>query len=695
MAIDKIKKLEKQLTKLDNKPNTGASGRKKVDILNELAHALLTSDPVKTESYARQALALAQKSKYKSGKARSYHNIGNSYKMRDNIKAAEKCHSKAFRISKEIGDNEGIFFYYSAMALIYYEKGEFDCALQYSMKSLEIAKENSDKTNTAHSHTLIGVALRQQGNEDKALEHFFKALEIYEDVGDMERVAHCYGNIGIVYLDQEDYTNAKVSLAKALKIFKRDKHNVLLAIGYLNLGTCYFKEKDYPHALEYFSKSNTISKETGQKSVTASSYGNIGGIYFDQHKYKRALAHFREAIKVFEEIENKYMVAMTLIQVGFAYTKLRNHKLALKNLKKGIHTAQEIKAKQLEIDGYEGLFTLYETRSDYKKALAYYRKYISLRDGLFNAEKNKQIVDMRTKYEAEQKEKEADLYRLKNVKLRGEIKRRKRAEKLLEEHSDRLEELVAERTSKLKKEVTERRSVEQTLLSSQKQLRSLAREISLIEEKQRRKFATFLHDDINQALALVTFKLRSIQEMIPSKNVKKELTEVNTIIDKTAERTRTLAFEISPPILYELGLEPALEWLVRQFAEQYMIKPTFKDDELPKPLDDNARVFLFQSVRELLANIAKHAQAQRVNVSVSGDGSLIRIAVQDDGVGFNPKSMDKKIRNNEGFGLFNVRERLRHLHGQMEIQSKRGKGTTVTLVAPLKHPTRKRARKRV
>jgi len=188
--------------------------------------------------------------------------------------------------------------------------------------------------------------------------------------------------------------------------------------------------------------------------------------------------------------------------------------------------------------------------------------------------------------------------------------------------------------------------------------------------------------------------LKSLRELVSAKNIKKELIEIKKIVDKTTQCTRSLTFEISPPVLYELGLEPAMEWLTRQFRKQHGIACDFKDDGAPKPMTDEVRVLLFQSVRELLTNVSKHARANSVIVSTIRDGNLIRIEVEDDGVGFNPQELSLKIKMNQGFGLFNLKERLRHLHGQLKVESKKEQGTSVVLVAPLKHVQRTTHKKR-
>jgi signal transduction histidine kinase len=127
-----------------------------------------------------------------------------------------------------------------------------------------------------------------------------------------------------------------------------------------------------------------------------------------------------------------------------------------------------------------------------------------------------------------------------------------------------------------------------------------------------------------------------------------------------------------------------VEWLTEQTQKQHGILPEFRDDRQPKPLDEDIQVLLFQAVRELLVNVAKHAQAQSVKVTIRRDGSDIQIIVEDDGVGFDAFPIGSHWSEIKGFGLFSIRERLDHFGGQLKIKSEPGHGTRVTLVAPLK-----------
>jgi len=179
-------------------------------------------------------------------------------------------------------------------------------------------------------------------------------------------------------------------------------------------------------------------------------------------------------------------------------------------------------------------------------------------------------------------------------------------------------------------------------------------------------------------------KLAALRESVSAAADAGDVGEVLGLLDQSIRDTRHLTFELSPPILYDLGLEAALEWLVEQYREDHGILCEFEDDGLPKPLDEDVRVHLFRAVQELLVNVAKHARPHSAKVATRRDGGSVRVEVKDDGVGFETSEARSLGEGSGGFGLFSVRERLGHMGGRFEIESEPGKGTRVTLVAPLK-----------
>lgn len=230
-------------------------------------------------------------------------------------------------------------------------------------------------------------------------------------------------------------------------------------------------------------------------------------------------------------------------------------------------------------------------------------------------------------------------------------------------------------------DVTERKRAEEKLITYQEQLRSLASELVLAEERERRSLATDLHDSIAQVLAIAKLKLDLLQSTASLPEDSETLQEIRQLIFEAIQQTRTLLFELSPASLYELGLEAALEGLARRMQEHHGILIQFLEDGRPKPLAGNFTVLLFRAVRELLLNTVKHSGAQNAWVSIYKEDKYVRIEVKDDGSGFDSSEIESF---RDRFGLFSIRERLHHLGGRFEISSSPGRGTLVTMVAPLR-----------
>ena len=266
----------------------------------------------------------------------------------------------------------------------------------------------------------------------------------------------------------------------------------------------------------------------------------------------------------------------------------------------------------------------------------------------------------------------------------------RQTEESLRRARDELEDRVTQRTSdleqvnrQLRSEITTRKQAETKLLQYQDQLRSLASELSLAEERTRRQIAIDVHDHIGQNLAMVRIKLQSLAESVQNAEQAGIADEIANIIAEVIESTRNLTFQISPPVLYELGFEAAIEWLLRKARSQQGLVTTFLNDGRKKPLDENVRVFLFQAVRELVANVQKHAKAKTLTVSISRLDNHIHVGVADDGVGFDREKVGSVYPNPRGFGLFSIKERLSCIGGTLKIESAPGKGTDITITAPL------------
>lgn len=231
--------------------------------------------------------------------------------------------------------------------------------------------------------------------------------------------------------------------------------------------------------------------------------------------------------------------------------------------------------------------------------------------------------------------------------------------------------------------LTPQREAEEQIRSYQEQLRSLASQLSLTEERERRILATELHDHIGQILALTQIKLGALRDKAGGTDLESPVNEVRDLVEQVIKSTRSLTFEISPPILYELGLEAALEWFGEHLQEQHDILVEVQENAEPKNLENETRVLIFKVVRELMLNAVKHGHARHLRVALGREGHNLTVEVADDGGGFTPAAPGAEIKKSGGFGLFSIRERLQHLGGRLQVESAPGQGTKVSLLIPL------------
>lgn len=222
---------------------------------------------------------------------------------------------------------------------------------------------------------------------------------------------------------------------------------------------------------------------------------------------------------------------------------------------------------------------------------------------------------------------------------------------------------------------------EQKLRENQERLQSMAFDAAVVQERERRRIAVDLHDSLGQALALAQIKLTTARDDAPDR-ARGAIDEVVALLRQAIIDSRSLVFALSPPVLYDLGLNAAISWLIDEVQKQHGMQVTLTDDGADKSPDETTAVVVFRAVRELLMNVLKHANRPEANVTLGRAGDYLEVVVEDAGVGFDPAKMISAPKG-RSFGLFSLREQITRLGGTVEITSARGRGTRVQLRVPL------------
>lgn len=232
----------------------------------------------------------------------------------------------------------------------------------------------------------------------------------------------------------------------------------------------------------------------------------------------------------------------------------------------------------------------------------------------------------------------------------------------------------------------ERTRAAMTIAHYQEQLRALASQLTLSEERERMRLATELHDGISQIAAITKMKVEERMFHESNGEFVSFLAEIQTMLEGLLSDTRSLTKDLGTGVVQDFKLDVAIaEWLKEEIELKHHLTTAVQGHCNGWALDNNTKILLFRAVRELAINVVKHAQARHICLKFGAKGIHYYIQVADDGVGFQAEKNERASIINEGFGLFSIQERLTHLGGCMTIQSQLGQGTKITLQVSRRH----------
>jgi len=299
---------------------------------------------------------------------------------------------------------------YKIKGIAYSCRGEYEKALDYSLKALTIYENTHDDVGLSSTLNAMGIIYGKRKDYSNALKYYFRSLTIREEIRDKKGIAITTNNIANVYQDQEDSEKALEFVERSLQSFTELADDLGIATSCNNKGIILKYQGDFAAAKKQFVKAHEIFNRIDYTTGFASSCNNIGELLTNQGEFKQARLYLDQALKAAKEAESKYS----------------------------------------EICAYENLSKLCEETGDFGRALEYYRQFSDLQREVFSEESSKNMKKLQVRFETEKKNKEAEIYKFRNIELQREISERIHIEKELRKHQDQLEELINDRTIELK-----------------------------------------------------------------------------------------------------------------------------------------------------------------------------------------------------------------------------------------------------
>ena len=234
-------------------------------------------------------------------------------------------------------------------------------------------------------------------------------------------------------------------------------------------------------------------------------------------------------------------------------------------------------------------------------------------------------------------------------------------------------------------DVTMEKKAREEILAYQLNLKSLTNELLVTEEDAKRRLAITLHDKLLQSLVLANFKSIELNKKIEKSAHKKLISEISGFIEDAIKESRNITYELSPPVLYEMGLIPAISWKLEEIEKNNKIKTSLTDQSKSYKFDEKEKIILYRTISELLQNALKHSKAKEVKVSFKLLTNNYKITVSDIGIGFDIETIREKAVSQKKFGLFSIMERIRFIGGEVLINAVPNKGTEVVINLPIKN----------
>jgi two-component system, NarL family, sensor kinase len=610
-----------------------SKGTAKIKILIDLCWEYRTVNADSARSYGLEGLALARESKIDSLEVEALHNIGITLEAQGNYKEA----------------------------------------LSYELPALALRLKIGNDARTANTLNNLGIIYDETGDPKRSLEYYYQARKIYERLGDKAKIAMVISNIGIVLKAQREYTKVIPYYHEALGIYQELKNDFGIAACHTNLGSVYYFTHQYDSALYYSLLSTEEFRKQNNLQFLPTTLSNAAQAYSKLGRTQEAKESLLEAQKLNEQFDNKFDLSEVLINLSALHRNDNNYSQAYQTANRALAIAESIDARKLIMDAHWELSTIEEGRKNFQAALREYKQYDQQEDSLFQQDKTRQIAELQTQYETEQKEKEISIQKLQLSEHELTLERNQALIIGLIVLLILLSVVFVLQRSRMKLKEQKIREEQQ-----RKHQEELTQSVIDLQERERARFAQDLHDGFGQMVTTLKFQLESPQP---------ENQNTKTLLAQMHDEIRNVSFALWPQVLVRDGLVQAIQELADRLNKSGKVLIEIKTLGLTGRLNSNTEITLYRICQEWLTNILKHSGSTKTTIQLVAHTDELVFTIEDNGHGFDASQLEK----GKGNGWKNIQSRANLLKAELDLDTQVNRmGTIFTVALPHDTETRKR-----
>lgn len=576
---------------------------------------------------------------------------------------------------------------YAYMGSSFFKEDKFDSALYYYRLAESFFLKDTTaegKENVIVNRMSMGTVALQQNRYEEALGYYFKVIDYFEHSSseDWPNLLTAYANIGLVYNDMKQFDKALNYHTRALEIFdrhpmdlkKKVQVQMLVALDQLNLSR-------YDQFQTTMDSTEVLIRKLNSGYFNATFYALKGRYLNDIHDYRAAVAVSKKALEYARAGRFEFEEANILFQMGRSYFRIGDYAQSLQYFLPGLSISRKLKDKTRERNAVNYIAQAYYKSENYRQAAEYFDEYGKLSDSLHQSEIQEKINEIENRFQSKQKA-DSILVLQKSSELQQLALRKKENQNvfviagallllltgLLFYRNLRNRHRLLKQSDQLHEQQIAQLEKEHQLVAAQSLMKG--------QEEERSRLAKDLHDGVGGLLSGVKLSLSNMKgNVFLSEENAEAVTTIIAQLDSSITELRRVSHNMMPEALIKYGLKEALENYCEGIDQSGPLNIRLQTYGLEQRMEQDTEIILYRIVQELLNNVIRHADAKEVLIQLVREAGRFSLTVEDDGRGFDTKRPEYKA----GAGLQNIQARAGYLNGVVDIRTRPGEGTSITI----------------